>query len=557
MNTFFKSLPLSLKMVTTPILIFGVLLILGIYAMREMSSQKKDLAVIKNITQQIEFITEIRNDLMITNEGCYKLLSWTSSGYSSTRLDSISSIVKTKVSSMEKKLTLDSVKKTFKTSSSLLIISDSLPAYRSWIDKMIEMLDVDISVASTFLKPADDIVSKSLNIIEHEIQRLQMDSDTMFRQTTERVRKGILFFTLLTFISLLTGISIHIFTSKMILRPLLQLDSAINRAATKDLTVSLSNDASDETGRICRSLHTLLSELKAIIGNLVNKSNKLLAVETNLQEIASKLHDHAQTASAASHTVSEESRTATVSVREASNDTLKVSEAMETISVSTNTMSQSVSQTDNYCNHEVTITAAAVKETTLAQQSIERLNVSAVEIGTIIDTIRKIADKTRLLSLNAAIEAASAGDAGRGFTVVAGEVKELANQTATATEEIIAKVNAIKETTEETAHSIESIGSIVKETNEYSKKIADTVSQQTHTIRDIVETVSATRSNALSITEKTKQNAHGFSTIAEKMFLVDEAANETNENITDVQQCSSQLRQLAEELASTVKDFRL
>jgi methyl-accepting chemotaxis protein len=544
-------------MVITPITIFGVLLTLGIYTMREMSSQKKDLSVIKNITQEIEFITEIRNDLMITNEGCYKLLSWTSSGYRATRLDSISSIIKTKVSSLKEKLMSDSAKLTFKTSNSLSVVLDSLPAYRSWIEKMTEMLDVDLSVASTFLKPADDIVTQSLSIIENEIQKLQKASEVTLKQTTERVRKGIIFLTLLTVISLLTGISIHFFTSKMILRPLLQLDSAINRAATKDLTISLCADTSDETGRICKSLQTLLSELKTIIGFLINNSNKLLAVETHLQDIASKLHDHAQTASTASHTVSEESKTATISVREASNDTQKVSEAIEAISVSTNTMSQSVSQTDSYCNYEVEITSAAVKETALAQQSIERLNISASEIGTIIDTIRKIADKTRLLSLNAAIEAASAGDAGRGFTVVAGEVKELANQTATAAEEIITKVNAIRKTTEETAHSIVSISSIINETNEYSRKIADTVSQQTHNIRDIVKTVADTRSNALSIAEKTKQNAHGFSTIAEKMFMVDEAANETNENIADVQQCSTQLRQLAEELVSTVKEFKL
>lgn len=525
--------------------------------MREMSSQKKDLSAIRNINQQIEYITAVRNDLMITNEGCYKLHSWTSSGYSSSRLDSISSIIRDKITSIEQQLASDAIKSTFKTIGSLSLVKDSLPAYRSWIEKMVEMLEVDPSVASTFLKPADDIVTQCLNIIEKEIHQLQMNSESTFRQTSDRVRKGILFFVLLTLFSLAAGVSIHIVTSKMILRPLLYLDIAIKRAAGRDLTVSLSNDASDETGRICKSLQTLLSELKSIIGFLVNNSDKLLSVETNLQQIASKLHDHAQTASEVSHTVSEDSKTATISVQEVSKDTRLVSEAIETISVSTNTMSQSVSQTDTFCNQEVAITSAAVKETALAQQSIDRLNISAVEIGTIIDTIRKIAAKTRLLSLNAAIEAASAGDAGRGFAVVAGEVKELANQTAQAAEEIIAKVNSIKQTTEETSHSILSISSIINDTNEYSKKIAETVSLQTHSIRDIVETVSSTRSKAISITEKTIQNAQGFSMIAEKMYLVDEAANETNENIASVQQCSSQLRQLAEELVSTVKDFKL
>lgn len=554
---YFKSLPLSVKMVITPMLIFGVLLVLGAYAMREMSTQKRDLSAIRNLTQQIEFITSVRNDLMVTNEGCYKLLSWTSSGYSTTRLDSISTIIRTKLAIIEKKLASDSIKTVFKANRSLSNVRDSLPAYSSWIEKMIEMLEVDLSVASTFMKPADDIVTQSLNSIANDIQKLHAASEETFRLTSERVRRGILFFTLLTLFSLATGVVIHFYTSKMILRPLLQLDSAINRAATGDLTVMVSNDAKDETGRICKSLQTLLSELKGIIGFLVNNSNKLLGVETNLQEIASRLHDHAQTASAVSHTVSEESKTATISVQEVSKDTLKVSEAIESISVSTSDMSQSVNQTDCYCNQEVAITIAAVKETALAQQSIDRLNISALEISTIIDTIRKIADKTRLLSLNAAIEAASAGDAGRGFAVVAGEVKELANQTAKAAEEIITKVNAIKQTTEETAHSIESISSTINNTNEYSKKIAETVSQQTQSIRNIVDTVSTTRSNALSISEKTKKNAQGFSMIAEKMYLVDEAATETNENIASVQQCSSQLRQLAEELVSTVKGFKL
>jgi methyl-accepting chemotaxis protein len=557
MGSFLRSLPLSIKMLITPILIFGVLLVFGIYATIEMSTQKKDLSIVNGITQRINFLTSIRSNLMVTNEGCYKLLSWASSGYAVARLDSIHTIIKVSLDTTTIQLSSDTLRKLGIEIKPLSTIIDSLPVYKSWIQKMGEMLDVDLSVASTFMKPADDIVSQCLKTIEFEIQKLQTISDVTFKQTSERIRKGVIFFICLTIFSLITGFLIHIFISRLVLLPLAQLDSAINRAASKDLTVSLNIASRDEVGRICNSVEILLRELKSIISLLLSKSTYLLTVENNLQNISSTLQEHSQTASIVSHSVSEESKAATLSITSVSNDTILVSQSIDTIAISTANMSQSVTETDNYCHQEVEITTSAVNEAIQAQQSIERLNKSALEIGSIIGTIKKISDKTRLLALNAAIEAASAGDSGLGFAVVAGEVKELANQTAKAAEEIILKVDAIKHTTDDTSKSITSIGNIIRETNEYSRKIADIVKQQTKNIKEIVETVTSTKSSALSIAEKTTQNASGIALIAEKMHLVDEAANQTSNSITQVQQCSSELKGLAEELVSTVNEFKI
>jgi methyl-accepting chemotaxis protein len=544
-------------MLVTPVLLFGVLLLFGIYTTIEMSSQKKDISTVKGVTQQIEFLTNIRNNLMVANEGSYKLLSWASSGYAATRLDSIRAIIKITLENTSTQLSVDTLKLLGIEIKPLRTIIDSLPVYKSWTQKMSEMLDVDMSVASTFMKPADDIINQCLTTIEFQIFKLHSKSDATFKHTRERIRKGVLLFTFLTIFSLIIGFIVNHFISRLIVQPLTQLNTVINKAASKDLTVSLHTNSEDETGRICNSVEVLLRELKDIISLLLSKSTYLLTIENNLQKISSTLQGHSQIASTVSHTVSEQAKNATQSITEVCNDTKQVSQSIETIAISTANMSRSVIETDNYCHQEVEITTSAVNEAAHAQQSIDRLSQSAQEIGTMIDKIKKISDKTRLIALNAAIEAASAGESGMGFTVVANEVKELANQTARAAEEIVTKIDAIKNTTIDTSKSIGSISNITKETNDYSRKIADIVKQQTQSIKEIVETVSATKSSALSITEKTTQNVNGFALIAEKMSLVDKAANETNSSIAQVQLCSSELKELANELVSIVNKFKI
>jgi hypothetical protein len=107
MDRFFKSLPVAIKMAITPILIFGVLLLFGLYTVMEMTSQKKDFSILRDTTRQIETLTAIRNKLMIANEGCYKLLTWASSGYNKSRLDSISNIIKNATNSLSDQLSGD------------------------------------------------------------------------------------------------------------------------------------------------------------------------------------------------------------------------------------------------------------------------------------------------------------------------------------------------------------------------------------------------------------------------------------------------------------------
>ena len=164
-------------------------------------------------------------------------------------------------------------------------------------------------------------------------------------------------------------------------------------------------------------------------------------------------------------------------------------------------------------------------------ETVKKLGESSQEIGNVIKVITSIAQQTNLLALNATIEAARAGEAGKGFAVVANEVKELAKQTAKATEDIGQKIDAIQGDTKGAVKAIEEIGTIINQINDISNSIASAVEEQTVTTNEI----------GRSVTEAAK----GVDDIAKNIGGVAVAAKNTTQGANDTQKASQELSQMA------------
>ena len=178
-----------------------------------------------------------------------------------------------------------------------------------------------------------------------------------------------------------------------------------------------------------------------------------------------------------------------------------------------------------------------------ANSTVSRLGDSSVEIGKVIEVITSIAQQTNLLALNATIEAARAGEAGKGFAVVANEVKELAKQTAKATEEIKQKITVIRENTGGAIEAIGGIRGVIEKISHISTEIATAVEEQSATTSEMARNVN--------------EAARGAATISDNIRGVAQAAQNTSTNVAEAQTATEHLAAMATELRDLVGRFKV
>ena len=258
------------------------------------------------------------------------------------------------------------------------------------------------------------------------------------------------------------------------------------------------------------------------------------AVNKNAQALASAAEELTATSQQMSSN-SEETATQSNVVAAASE---QVSKNVATVATSAEEMSASVKEIAKNANEAAKVATAAVKVAEETNVTVTKLGVSSIEIGKVIKVITSIAQQTNLLALNATIEAARAGEAGKGFAVVANEVKELAKQTAAATEDISQKIEAIQADTKGAVTSISQIGKVIAQINDISNTIASAVEEQSATTNEIARNAS--------------EAAKGSAEISKNISQVSEAAKSTTEGANNTLTAATELSKLAGDLTAIV-----
>ena len=209
----------------------------------------------------------------------------------------------------------------------------------------------------------------------------------------------------------------------------------------------------------------------------------------------------------------------------------QVSKNVQTVATGTEEMSASIKEIAKNAQDAAKVAAIAVKAAETTNATVTKLGESSAEIGKVIKVITSIAQQTKLLALNATIEAARAGEAGKGFAVVANEVKELAKETAKATEDISQKIEAIQADTKSAVTAIAEISTVINKINDYQNTIASAVEEQTATTNEISRNVA--------------EAAKGSSEIAQNITGVAQAAKSTTAGANDTQKASAELAKMA------------
>jgi len=257
----------------------------------------------------------------------------------------------------------------------------------------------------------------------------------------------------------------------------------------------------------------ILDQVNKSAATLSASAEELTAVSTQMASNADETSAQANVVSAASE---------------------QVSKNVQTVSTGVEEMNAAIREIAKNASDSARVAERAVADARIANTTISKLGESSAEIGKVLKVITSIAEQTNLLALNATIEAARAGEAGKGFAVVANEVKELAKETAKATEDISHKIEAIQADTLGAVNSIRQIGDVITQINDISNTIASAVEEQTATAAEMSRNVA--------------EAAKGTAEIAQNITSVAQAAQNTTQGAMNCQQASGELARMAGEL---------
>ncbi|MBN1765584.1 MAG: CZB domain-containing protein [Sedimentisphaerales bacterium] len=358
-------------------------------------------------------------------------------------------------------------------------------------------------------------------------------------------------------VSVFTATLLGFILSRSISRVIKKIAGATQAIARGDLTQNLKIKSKDETGDLARDLNSMTENLRKIVNQINNNASTIAGVATELAATSTQIATGTEDMTHQSTTVAGAAEEISTNMTNMSSSTEEMSANVKSVASSVEEMTASITEIAKNAEHAATVAGKASQLVQGSNDKISLLGRAADEIGKVVEVIQDIAEQTNLLALNATIEAARAGDAGKGFAVVATEVKELAKQTAEATEDISRRITAIQNTTGESIEAISQISEVIKNVNEVSRTIASAVEEQSITTKEIAQNITQTATASEMVAQGISQNTSSTREITHNITGVNDIARQNAEGAAQTKTFSNQLSIMARDLKSLIGKFNI
>ncbi|MEL0641496.1 methyl-accepting chemotaxis protein [Pseudoalteromonas aliena] len=400
-----------------------------------------------------------------------------------------------------------------------------------------------IALTEKELAQSEEATQMALNQIDELVQQASDVAFTLQKEVSSDVDSANLWTWAGMIIATLIAIAIAVMTVSRITKPLAEVNRVLDIVASGDMTQRLDDSAKDEFGELSSSCNTLIDSLRSLIQGIISRSTQLAAASEQTSTITAE----------SSQAISNQQ----AQVEQAATATTEMSSTSQTVSKSAQQALNEIKNADKEADrvkgisnqNKATIEQLA-REVDDASQVINKLHQDSASIGNILDVIRGIADQTNLLALNAAIEAARAGEYGRGFSVVADEVRSLASKTQESTQEIQSMIESLQTGAEAAVNAMnkgkQQAESCVEQ-SDLANAALDSITEAVAQAHDVSEEISTAAHEQQQVSQEISERLESIVAIAEQTA---EGANQTNIS-------SSEVAKLAEELRLSVDAFKV
>ncbi len=361
--------------------------------------------------------------------------------------------------------------------------------------------------------------------------------------------------------SFIAGLMIGLFCFAMVkftlLKEIKKIDAFAESLKNNDLTASIEIDSEDEIGNIGKHLTESTKSIRDLISEILSTSDSVLSSLGQLRTFAGNMNSAAGEISERSHAMTTTSDMINSSSKNISKAVTNTAHSMNEVSGNVTSLTESLMWVNDKCDKELTVTSAVNDQFSETKESIVELSNYSTEISKITEVIKSIADQTNLLAINAAVEAAVAGQHGKSFAVVANEVKILADQSLKSANEISKVMDTIKEVIERSKEAITGSSEEMSELTNLAKEISDATKNEVTILESIQKEIHTSADNVNHVSTSMTENSDGISESSGKLHLVNKAIDTISTDIKNGSQSILTLEEQASRLAKMTHQFKI
>ncbi len=364
----------------------------------------------------------------------------------------------------------------------------------------------------------------------------------------------------LSLIALVFGVTTGILITRSITKPLGATVAHLDVVAAGDVSRDVPAEQlerGDEIGRVSKAVQAMTLSLREVLKSITAEIQVLSSSSAELSSNSGQMAEGSRQASEKAHSVAAAAEEVSANVTTVAAGVEQAATNLTSVSSHTEQMTATIGEIAGNSEKARHITEEATRQAARITEQMNQLGTAAREIGKVTETITEISSQTNLLALNATIEAARAGAAGKGFAVVANEIKELAQQTATATEDIKTRIQGVQTSATSGISEIGKVSQVIHEVSGIVSSIAAAIEEQATVTKDISQNIAEASTGVKDVNQRVAETSQATREIAKEIAVVDRAAIEMAEGTGQVQISATELSKSAEHLQGLVSRFRV